>query len=722
MKKIVLKIEGMSCSACQNRVEKYLNKEEGVKAEVNLVMAQALIEYDENKVTISDLERFISESGYKSLGIYIGKEEKPDNSKYKFIVFAIIIIILMYISMSHMVNLPPIPFLNMINHPVNYGVSLFIFTIPFIVFGFDIIKSGITKLFHKSPNMDTLVTIGVLASFIYSTINLILIIHGNNNLVHHLYFESSAMIIYFIKLGRFIDKKSKNRAKEAIKQLVQITPKSALIKDKEREVTIDEVKKGDILICKPGMKIAVDGIITKGSAHIDEAFITGESIPRKKTKDDKVVAGSINIDGYIEYKAMRIGPDSTISEIVKLVVESTTTKAPIGRLADTISGYFVPSIMIIAILTFVIYLILNHSFNESIISFVTVLVVSCPCALGLATPLAIVASTGNSAKKGILIKTCEILENAYKVDTIVFDKTGTLTYGNLKVSKINNYSKYTDKKLLSIVASLENNSTHPIARAFKQYIDKNIEVYNFKNIPGIGLTGMVNKAEIYVGNSKIFQKLNLENNYTDDEKKLASKGNSIIYIIEDKKILALIGVKDTIRENAKETIKALKQMNKDIIMLSGDNEKTSNIIARELNIEKVIADVMPSEKEKTLKDLMRDNNVMMIGDGINDAPALANASIGVSISSGTDIASDSADVILMQDDLSKIITLLNISKKTTKIIKQNLFWAFIYNTIMIPIAIGILKPFGISITPMLASIAMTLSSLTVVFNSLRLKK
>ena len=725
MKKVVLKVEGMSCSACQNRVEKYLNKQNGVSASVNLVMQEALIEYDEEKVSLSDLDRFIEEAGYKSGGIYHEElEEKKDYTKYYLIWLAFLIIVMMYISMSHMIGLPVIPFLHMINHPVNYGVSLFILTIPFIIFGFDILKSGIVKLIHKSPNMDTLVTIGVLASFIYSIVNLILIVLGNNMLVENIYFESSAMIIYFIKLGRFIDKHSKEKTKEAIKELVQITPQSAIIKTNngEKEVTIDEVKKGDILICKPGMKIAVDGIITSGETHLDEAFITGESNPIKKGINDKVIAGSINVDGLLEYKAEKIGPKSTISEIVRLVVEATSTKAPIQRIADKVSGYFVPGIMIIATITFISYLLLGYSFNEAIISFVTVLVVACPCALGLATPLAIVVSEGSSAKDGILIKTSETLENVNKIDTIIFDKTGTLTYGNLKISKINNYSKYKDNELFSFVTTLENNSTHPIANAFKDYYDSKIKVSNFKNISGVGLFGNINKKEFYVGNNKLFEKLDIKNEYLKDEKELIENGNSIIYVFEDNKVIALIGVKDIIRENAKATIKELIKLNKEVIMLSGDNETAANIIAKELGIIKVIANVLPNEKEKVIKELINNNHkVMMVGDGINDAPSLASATIGVSVNSGTDIAGDSADVILMQDDLSKIVSLFNISKKTVRVIKQNLFWAFIYNILMIPLAIGLLKPLGLSITPMIASISMTISSLCVVFNSLRLK-
>ena len=730
MKKVVLKIDGMSCSACQNRVEKYLNKQDGVSASVNLVMAQALIEYDENKVSLEDLDRFVSESGYKSLGVYNEKEEtKKDNSKYYLIVFAFLTILLMYVSMGHMVGLPMIPFLHMINHPINYGICLLILVIPYLIFGFDILKSGITKLIHKSPNMDSLVTIGVLSSLIYSSVNLVLIINGNYSLVENLYFESVSTIIFFIKLGRYIDKKSKEKTKEAIKELVQITPKTALMKTKdgECEVTIDEVQKGDILICKPGMKIAVDGVIVFGETHIDESFITGESTPSKKCNQDKVIAGSINIDGYIEYKAKKIGPDSTISEIVRLVVEATNTKAPIGRLADKVSGIFVPSIMIIAVLTLIVYLILGHSFNESIISFVTVLVVACPCALGLATPLAIVISEGKSAREGILVKTSETLEESHKIDTIIFDKTGTLTYGKLKISEFFNYSNYKDKELLSMVASLENNSNHPISNAFKVWANDNKIKYekieDFSNISGIGLSGTCNNKKIYVGNNKILSKLKITNKYKQEEKRLANQENSIVYVVEDKNVIALIGVKDTIRDNAKNTISKLKEMKKDIIMLSGDNEVTSNRIGQLLGIEKIVANLLPKDKEKYLRKLKNEGHmIMMVGDGINDAPSLASSDIGVSVNSGTDIAADSADVILMNDDLSKIIKLLNISKKTIRIIKENLFWAFFYNVCMIPIAIGLLKPYGITLSPMFASIAMVISSLTVILNSLRLRR
>ena len=725
MKQVILKVDGMSCSACQNTVEKYLNKQDGVNASVNLVMAQALIDYDETKVTIEDLERYIKESGYKSLGIYDEKEEeKQDNTKTYLILLGIVIILLMYVSMSHMLSLPMIPYLDKHNYPINYGIAELILTLPLLIYGTNIITSGINKLIHKHPNMDSLVTIGIISSFTYSLINLIKIILGNDTLMNHLYFESSAMIIYFLNLGRYIDKLSKGHTKEAIKDLVTITPETALLKTKtgEKIVTIDEVHINDILICKPGMKIAVDGRIVKGSTHVDESFITGESLPSKKKEKDKVIAGSMNIDGSIEYIAEGIGPNSTISSIVRLVSKASNTKAPIQRIADIVSGYFVPGIIIIAILTLFINLLIGTSFNDSLISFVNVLVVSCPCALGLATPLAIIVSIGVNAKKGILIKDGETLENIHKIDTIVFDKTGTLTYGKLKISEINKYSEYKEEDLLKLVAALEHNSTHPIATSFEEYYDKNIKVTDFKNIEGIGIKGTINKEKVLIGSNKIIKELSIKNDYKEQEDFLASLGNTIIYVIKNNRIIALIGVKDIIRIEAKETINQLLKMNKQVIMLSGDNEKTAKLIASTLNINKIKANVLPSEKESYLQELMKNHKVMMVGDGINDAPSLTSADIGVSMNSGTDIAGESSDIILMKDDLSKIIDVINISKSTITIIKQNLFWAFFYNICMIPIATGLLKPLGITLSPMIASLAMTISSITVVLNSLRLRK
>lgn len=723
MKKVILRIDGMSCSACQNRVEKYLNKQEGVTASVNLIMAQALISYDEKKVTIDDLNRFIEEAGYKSLGIYEEKgKTKKDNSKMFLILFSFIMIFLMYISMSHMIKYPMISFFDIKKNPINYSISLLILSISFLIYGFDILKSGIKKLF-KAPNMDSLVSVSVLSSFAYSIINLLFFLLGRKDLIHNLYFESSAMIIFFVKLGRYIDKVSKKRATDAIKDLVTITPEVALLKknDKEYEVTIDEVKKGDTLIAKPGMKIAVDGrIISLGETYINESFITGESIPVKKKLGDIVIAGSIDVDGYIEYTAEKIGPESTISEIVRLVSESINKKPKIEKLADKISGYFVPSIFLMAIVSSIIKLFLGYELNETLISFVTILVVACPCALGLATPIANIVTIGKCAKKGILIKSSEILEIASKIDTIIFDKTGTLTYGDLRISTIKNYSKHKDIEILRIVSSIEKNSNHPISKAFTGY-KNNLECTDFRDISGSGVKGTVNKKIYFVGNRKILDELKIKNIYLNDEDELSCTGNSIVYIVEDNKVIALIGIKDILRNDSQIIINKLKNDGKKIVLLTGDNKNNAEITGKILNVDEVISEAMPKEKENYIKKLKKKGHyVMMVGDGINDAPSLALSDVSVSINSATDIAINSSNVILMDDDLNKIISLIKISKKTVKIIKENLFWAFFYNLFMISVAIGIFRPFGINISPVIASISMTISSLTVVFNSLRL--
>lgn len=729
MKKVILKIEGMTCSACSSSLEKYLLKQKGINdALVNLVMSSASISYEDN-ITLDDLNRFVSEAGFKSLGIYNEQDNDSPNKKTYFIVNGLLALLVLYISMSHMIHLPVIPFLHMMNHPINYSVCLFIFSLYFIYFGRDIIYNGVKNIKYKSPNMDTLVTLGVISSFIFSTFNMFMILKGNNEYVESLYFESVCIILYLIKFGRYIDDISKEKTKDAIKGLVTITPKTALlfVNNKEKEVSIDEVKKEDILIAKPGNRFAVDGIIVKGSTHVDESFISGESIPVKKSIDDKVVAGAINLDGEVLYKAENIGKDSTISEIVRLVVEATNTKAPIARIADKVSGVFVPIVITLAVITFIIHLILGFTFSESIVYFVTVLVCACPCALGLATPLAIVISEGLCAKNGILVKKSEILENANKIDVIVFDKTGTLTYGDLRISKIINNSGYSNNSLLEIVSSLESKSTHPIASAFKSYASdnglKSLNVSDFKNLAGIGLSGVINEKAYLIGNNKIFDKYKLDNNMFKEEKELSLDGNSIVYVLENRKVIALIGVKDIIRDNASRVIKKLKQINKRMIMLTGDNEITANIIAKSIGIKEVIANVSPKDKSNKIKELKSKGlKVMMVGDGINDAPSLSLADIGVSFNSAIDIAADSADVILMRNDLNSIYNLFDISRKTLANIKGNLFWAFFYNACMIPIACGLLEFVNVSMNPMIAGLAMTLSSFTVILNALKLKR
>lgn len=731
MKKVLLKIDGMTCSACSTGLEKYLNKQDGIKqATVNLIMNNANIEYDDRKLNLEQVEKFVEKAGFLSLGIdnFEKEEKKKTNEKYKLLAITVISILVLYISMSHMVGLPVIPFLNMMIYPVNYAISLCILTTIVLILGKDILRNGYKNLIHKTPNMDTLVMIGVLASYIYSIYGTIQILKGHAMHVEELYYESSAVVIFFIEIGRYIENKNKDKTKEALQQLMTITPNNAVIlKDgKEIIVTLDEIQKGDIVICKPGEKIAVDGEVVEGTTHINESFITGESVPVKREKGSKVIAGSINYEGTIKYKAEKIGKESTVSEIVRLVTQATSTKAPIAKIADTISGYFVPVVLIIAFLAFGIWMLISKNFATAINIFVSILVVACPCSLGLATPLAIVIASGNASKKGILVKTSETLENAHKVKTICFDKTGTLTKGELSIYKLYNYSNIDEKEILKIVASIENKSEHPIARAIvKKAQDEKIklkEIKEFKAIPGFGVEAIIESGEKYlIGNKKLMLENNIKIENEKDEQELVSDGNSILFVSSNNKIVALIGVKDILKENVKEVIKKLKQRKINLVMLTGDNEKTAEIIAKEIGIEKVISNVTPKEKAEQIKKLKEDGIVMMCGDGINDSVSLVTADIGVSVSSGTDIAMDSSQVVLMSDNLEKIDDLIDISKKTIRNIKQNLFWAFFYNICMIPIACGVLIPFGISMNPMIAAFAMTVSSLTVVLNALRLR-
>ena len=732
MKSIILSIDGMTCSACSNGLEKYLNKQNGIiNASVNLVMANATIDYDEKILDQEKIEKYVKQAGFKSLGIFkkIGNDEKSKKEKIKFIFFTIMAIVMMYISMGHMIGLPSIKIIDMHHNPVGYAITMMIISILFLIYGYDILKNGYKNLIHGMPNMDTLVSLGVVSSFAYSVYEMISITKGNMASVSNLYFESAAIVIYFVKLGRFIDGISTEKTKDAIRKLVEITPENATIEidGKEKVVTLDEIKKDTIVIVKPGEKVAVDGEIISGKAHFDESFITGESKPTFKESGNKVLAGSMNYDGYVKYKAERIGKDSTVSEIVRLVIDASNTKAPITKIADKICSYFVPSVIVIAFITFWAYLLMGQGIASAISTFVTVLVVACPCSLGLATPLAIIVSEGICASHGILVKKSEILENASKIDTVVFDKTGTITYGMLKISEIINYSDLKNDEIIKIAGSIEAKSTHPISKAFADYMTENkIIPYNideFENISGYGIEGTTENKKYTIGNSKIIDKYDIANGHKDDELRLSKGGNSIVYIAEDNKIIAMIGVNDIVRENVRDVISKLNKRNIATIMLTGDNEETAGNVGKQIGITEVIANVLPADKANEIKKLKKENyRVMMCGDGINDSPALANADIGVSVQSGTDIAMDASDVILTKNDLNSVLQLIQISEKTVRNIKQNLFWAFFYNVLMIPIAMGIFKFAGISINPMIASLAMMFSSLTVILNALRLKR
>lgn len=729
MKKVLLKIGGMTCSACSSGLEKYLNKQDGVvRANVNLVMNNASIEYDDKKLSLKDIEKFVDKAGFESLGIdNLKKEErKKSGEKINLILTSIFSIAILYVSMAHMIGLPDIPFLSMMEHPLNYAVSLLVLTTVVLGLGYNILKNGIKNLIHGTPNMDTLVTIGVLASFIYSVYETVQIFLGDASFVHSLYYESAAIVIFFIRIGKYVEGINTDKTKEAIQELMTITPNSAVVErdGKEITVTLDEIEKDDIVICKPGEKVAVDGIVVDGISHINESFITGESMPVKVEAGTKVIAGSINYEGAIKYKAEKIGRESTVSEIVRMVVEATNTKAPISKLADKVSSVFVPIVIAIAIITFIVWLIIGKSFAVALNYFVTVLVVACPCSLGLATPLAIVIASGVCSKKGILVKNSESLENAHKVKTIIFDKTGTLTKGTLSFSKMYNYSDLNDDDIFKIIARVEKKSEHPIAKAIVEEAEKrNIdfdEVKEFKAISGQGVFAVVENYDVLIGNKRLMDANNISVNESDFDE-LVNDGNSILYVSLNNKVVALIGVKDVVKENVSEVISSLKKKNINVVMLTGDNEVTAKKIAENIGIETVVANVMPSQKAEYVEKFKKDGLVMMCGDGINDSVSLVKADIGVSISSGTDIAMDSAQVVIMNDNLDRINDLIRISSKTIRNISGNLFWAFFYNICMIPIAMGVFVGLGVSMNPMLAALAMVFSSLFVVLNALRLR-
>lgn len=715
MKKIILKIGGMTCTSCSNSLEKYLNKQKGIiKANVNLVLEEAYIEY-EDYLTIDEINTYISKTGFKSLGI--PKNTKEKSGLIPIIIFSILAVILLSFSILFMTAF------DKLDYPKTFTITSFILIIPFLIYGLDIFKSGINGFIHLHPNMHSLVTLGVFTSFIYSFIEMILIINGDIDYVKTIYFESCAIVIYFIKLGRFIDHKGKVKTKKALTELMEITPsKAILLKDGvEVEIDIDEVKENDILVLKPGMKASSDGIVVSGSAHFDEAFLTGEAISKKKTINSNVIAGTINLDGYIEYRVLRNGRDSTISEIVNLVKEASNSKAKISKIADQISSIFVPSIILIAIISFIAFFIGTHSFNTSIIKFTTVLVIACPCALGLATPLALVVSHGLCASNSILVKNSSILEDVNKINRIVFDKTGTLTKGHFVITEYYNYSNIDDLELLNIISNLESNSSHPISKAFN--ITNKLNVYDYENIDGIGIKGVIDNDTYYLGSNKLLKYLNINPINNSDLEYLYNFGSTIVYVVKNGEIIGLIGLNDKLKDDAYDIVCEFKKRNIKLSILTGDNEASANKIKDILEIDECISNVYPKDKKLIIDNYMKNGDYcMMIGDGINDAPSLISSNIGVSVNKDCNIASDSSDIILMNDNLESILNIFIISKKTFRIIKENLFWAFFYNIIMIPIALGALEFAGIYMNPMIASLAMMISSITVILNSLRIRR
>ena len=716
MKNIILNVGGMTCSGCSAGLEKYLNKQDGIfSASVNLVLATVKIEYDENLLDVNKLNKFIEESGFTSYGEEYNKNKrKPE--RFVLLIYTVLTILLMYISMGNMFKIKMPNIIDMHSNPIIYAVSLAVITFLYFIYGFDIIKSGIKNLVNKMPNMDSLIMIGVIVNYLYSLFNMILVFRGDMNGLHHLYFEASAMTILFVKIGRFIDKNNRIKATDAVKGLVSVTPKNAvkLVDGEEKTVTINEISKGDIIVCRPGEKIAVDGIARKGRTNINEALITGESKPVHKEIGDEVIAGSINCNGYIEYEAVRIGRETNISNIVKMVVEATNSKTEIQKFVDKVSGIFVPAIFIIAVLASILNFVIIRDISIAVNVFVTVLVVACPCALGIATPLAMVVSIGKLSKNGIFIKSSESLEILKDIKNVVFDKTGTLTNGKFSIVEKN----ISDENML-ILQSIEFNSKHPIAQSICEFSNFNkIEVTNFREIEGYGLQADIGNTTYYVGSSKFVKEQCINNIYENDEERFLSKGYTIVYLFNNDGVLGIVGLADTVKDGVKDLIQELKNMNKNIYMLTGDNEASAKIIANEIGIDNVESNLTPKQKLVYVSNMNDDtNSVMMVGDGINDSPSLKSAAIGVSVEGGSDISADSSDIILMNSNIGIISLLLKVGKKTNRIIKQNLFWAVFYNCLMIVIATGLLP---IHINPMIASMAMMMSSLMVVFNSLRL--
>jgi len=741
---VTIPIEGMTCAACANRIEKALGRMDGVlRVSVNFATEKATVEYNPQKIRISAIRQVIEKIGYKPLNIEkkaaldedkLRKEREIKALWTKFIVSAIFAVPLLYIAMAHMipwVSLPVPGFIDHMHHPLRYALVQIGLVIPIIIAGNRFYSVGFKALIQRSPNMDSLIAVGTTAAVAYSLYSTYQISAGNMHAVEGLYFETAGVIITLILLGKSLEAVSKGKTSEAIKKLMGLAPKTAVViqDGNEVEVPIDEVETGDVILVKPGEKIPVDGEVIDGHTAIDESMLTGESIPVDKKAGDKVYAASINTNGMIRFKATRVGDDTALAQIIRLVEDAQSSKAPIAKLADVVSGYFVPIVVALAVLAFAGWLIAGKSLVFALTIFISVLVIACPCALGLATPTAIMVATGKGAEHGILIKSGEALETAHKINTIVFDKTGTITEGKPKVTDIITVAGIARERLLQIAASGEKGSEHPLGEAIVREAQKeSIELLNvdkFEAIPGHGIEVIIEGSSVLIGNSKLMVERGISLDELDNESdRLADEGKTPMYIAVNGLISGIIAVADVVKENSVKAIIRLQSMGIEVAMITGDNRKTAEAIARQVGISRVLAEVLPQEKSNEVKKLQAEGRkVAMVGDGINDAPALAQADIGIAIGSGTDVAMESADIVLMRSDLMDVPTAIHLSRSTIRIIKGNLFWAFGYNVAGIPIAAGILYLFGGPLlNPMFAAAAMSLSSVSVLTNALRLKR
>lgn len=730
------KVEGMTCAVCAGRVEKVTKKIDGVEnSVVNLTTEKLSITVDDDVVTYGDIKRAVEKAGYKLI-----REEEKENAEKKLsdkdkllrrLIFSCIFTIpLLIVTMGHMVGMPLPKIIDPMINPMNFALFQIILTVPVMIVGYKFYLIGYKNLFKLSPNMDSLIAVGTSAAFLYSIFGMYKIATGDTSYAMHLYFEAAVTILTLITLGKYLEAISKGKTSEAIKKLMGLVPKTAtIIRDgKEAIIPIDEVIVGDIILVKSGEKLPVDGEVIEGTTSIDESMLTGESIPVEKTIGSNVIGASINKTGFIKYKATKVGKDTALAQIIKLVEDAQGSKAPIAKMADVISSYFVPIVIGLAILASIAWLIAGETPVFALTIFISVLVIACPCALGLATPTAIMVGTGKGAENGVLIKGGEALEITHKIDTIVFDKTGTITEGKPVVTDIVTKEK-NKNELLSLAASAEKGSEHPLGEAIVRGAEeKNIELKqleSFNAIPGHGIQVVIEGDTILLGNLKLMKENSIDIGVLqEDSDRLAYEGKTPMYIAINNSLEGIIAVADTVKPSSIKAIKELHNMGIKVAMITGDNKKTADAIAKQVGIDIVLSEVLPEDKANEVKKLQGENRkVAMVGDGINDAPALAQADIGIAIGSGTDVAMESADIVLMRSDLMDVISAIKLSKATIRNIKQNLFWAFGYNVLGIPVAMGVLHLFGGALlNPMIAAAAMSLSSVSVLANALRLKR